>query len=211
MDEYNQNQALEDAPQRSQDEGRESPPNQDADRPFSPYQKDGGQASRPEDQAQSSPEPKPQPPYYQHPAPGQPAAWQDQPPRQNPNENYYYYGQTPPPEQGRGYQPKPPVNNMAVTSMVLGLVSVLISCCCFPIGFILGFALGMGGLVLAILSKKGQPFSPYAIAGLILSILGICESLFFFGCYLLTSYMMRDPRYSALFKEILEQYYNGTK
>lgn len=143
------------------------------------------------------------PPYYQHPAPGQPV-----PPQQNDN-YYYHYGQTPPPGQNPGPVPKPPVNNMAVTSMVLGIVSILISCCCFPIGFILGFALGMGGLVLAILSKKGQPFSPYAIVGLILSILGICESLFFFGCYLLTAYLMRDPKYSALFNEIFQQYYNG--
>ncbi len=206
MDKYNQNQNLDSDPPASQDAGREPSHNQDTDRPPSPYREDGSQDPKQEPQMPNGPGPNPQQPYYQHPAPGQPSSWQGQQPQ---NENYYYYGQNPPPEPGRGYQPKPPINNMAVTSMVLGLVSILISCCCFPIGFILGFALGMGGLVLAILSKKGKPFSPYAIAGLILSILGICESLFFFGCYLLTAHLMRDPRYSALFNEILEQYYKG--
>lgn len=98
---------------------------------------------------------------------------------------------------------------MAVTSMVLGIVSLLVSCCCFPVGFIIGFALGMGGLVLAVLSKKGKPFSGYAIAGLVLSILGICGSLFIFICYLITANLMKDPEYAALFNEILQQYYNG--
>ncbi len=120
--------------------------------------------------------------------------------------------------QGGIYQPpypqnmppqKPPVNNMAVASMVLGIASILLSCCCFPVGFIISFALGMAGLALAIISKKGQPFSAFAIAGLVLSILGICGSLFIFGCYILTSLMLKDPEYSALFNEIFQQYYNG--
>lgn len=96
--------------------------------------------------------------------------------------------------------------------MILGIISMLSSCCCFPVGFIVGFALGMGGLVLSIMSKKGQPFSPFAIAGLVLSILGIVGSLFIFGCYLLTAHMMQDPEYAALFNEIFQQYqqyYNG--
>ena len=67
----------------------------------------------------------------------------------------------------------------------------------------------MGGLVLAVLSKKGKPFSGYAIAGLVLSILGICGSLFIFICYLITANLMKDPEYAALFNEILRQYYNG--
>ena len=120
--------------------------------------------------------------------------------------------------QGGIYQPpypqnmppqKPPVNNMAVASMVLGIASILLSCCCFPVGFIISFALGMAGLALAIISKKGQPFSAFAIAGLVLSILGICGSLFIFGCYIRTSLMLKDPEYSALFNEIFQQYYNG--
>lgn len=117
----------------------------------------------------------------------------------NPNlQNTNFQGQ-----QGMG---KPPVNPMAATSLVLGIISLLVSCCCFPVGFIVGFVLAMVGLVLAISSKKGKPFSGYAIAGLIVSILGICESLFLFFSYILTVKMMQDPNFSSLMNQIMEQY-----
>ena len=106
-------------------------------------------------------------------------------------------------QQGMG---RPPVNPMAATSLVLGIISLLVSCCCFPVGFIVGFVLAMVGLVLAISSKKGKPFSGYAIAGLIVSILGICESLFLFFSYILTVKMMQDPNFSSLMNQIMEQY-----
>ncbi|MDO5416283.1 MAG: hypothetical protein Q4F29_03700, partial [Lachnospiraceae bacterium] len=105
---------------------------------------------------------------------------------------------------------KPPANNMAVISLTLGIISMLLSCCCIlPMGFIIGFALGMGGLVTAILSKNGQPFTGTAVAGLVISILGICLSLFIFGCYMLTAYMMRDPNYAAMIQQLMEQYQNS--
>lgn len=117
----------------------------------------------------------------------------------NPNlQNTNFQGQ-----QGMG---RPPVNPMAATSLVLGIISLLVSCCCFPVGFIVGFVLAMVGLVLAISSKKGKPFSGYAIAGLIVSILGICESLFLFFSYILTVKMMQDPNFSSLMNQIMEQY-----
>lgn len=175
-------------------------------------------------------EQKPQTPenwQQQEQNPQMPGNWQQQGQNpQMPNPNYpqggpapnpyyqappqgYYYGQPGGQPQPASPPPKQPANNMAVTSMVLGIVSLLVSCCCFPVGFIIGFALGMGGLVLAVLSKKGKPFSGYAIAGLVLSILGICGSLFIFICYLITANLMKDPEYAALFNEILRQYYNG--
>ena len=85
---------------------------------------------------------------------------------------------------------------------------MLVSCCCFPVGFIIGFVMAMVGLVLAILSKKGKPFSGFAIAGLILSILGLCESLFLFVSYVITAQMMQDPNSAALINELMEQYRN---
>ncbi len=108
--------------------------------------------------------------------------------------------------QGQQGMNRPPVNPMAVTSLVLGIISLLVSCCCFPVGFIVGFVLAMIGLVLAISSKKGKPFSGYAIAGLILSILGICESLFLFLSYLITAKMLQDPNISNLMNQMMEQY-----
>lgn len=144
-------------------------------------------------------------PYYQTPPPGNYYQQNDQnqPPQGNPYDPYNQSNQPNQPVQ------KPPVNHMAVTSMVLGIVSLLVSCCCLPVGFIGGFAIGMAGLATAIISKKGEPFSPFAVAGLIVSILGICGSLLIFGCYILTANLMKDPEYAALFNEILQQYYNG--
>ena len=114
---------------------------------------------------------------------------------QNPNQNPYY---TVPPQ---GQPPKKESNPMAVTSMVLGIFSI-ISCCASPLAVLLG----IGGIVLAILSKKGQPMSGFAIAGIILSALGLIISLAFFAYYLFVLSMMKDPRYAAFFNEILEQY-----
>ena len=114
---------------------------------------------------------------------------------QNPNQNPYY---TVPPQ---GQPPKKESNPMAVTSMVLGIFSI-ISCCASPLAVLLG----IGGIVLAILSKKGQPMSGFAIAGIILSALGLIISLEFFAYYLFVLSMMKDPRYAAFFNEILEQY-----
>ncbi len=170
-----------------------------------PWEQNPGQAGNqaPWQQSPNYPtNPPPQVPYY--PAPPQGYSYGQGGPM--PQNNQYWQDSQPQPQPS---QPNAPVNNMAVTSMVLGIASMIISCCCFPAGFIIGFALGMGGLVLSILSKKGKPFSGYAIAGLILSIFGICESLFIFGCYLLTAHMMQDPETAALFNEILRQYYNG--
>ena len=111
------------------------------------------------------------------------------------NQNPYY---TVPPQ---GQPPKKESNPMAVTSMVLGIFSI-ISCCASPLAVLLG----IGGIVLAILSKKGQPMSGFAIAGIILSALGLIISLAFFAYYLFVLSMMKDPRYAAFFNEILEQY-----
>lgn len=108
--------------------------------------------------------------------------------------------------QGQQRTNQQPTNPVAVTSLILGIISMLVSCCCFPIGFIIGFVLAMIGLVLAISSKKGKPFSGYAIAGLVLSILGICESLFLFLSYLITARMMQDPNISNLMNQLMEQY-----
>lgn len=114
---------------------------------------------------------------------------------QGPNQNPYY---TVP---GQGQPPKKENNPMAVTSMVLGIFSI-ISCCASPLAVLLG----IGGIVLAILSKKGKPMSGFAIAGVVLSAVGLVISLAFFAYYLFVLSMMKDPRYASFFNEILEQY-----
>lgn len=116
---------------------------------------------------------------------------------QGPNQNPYYTV----PGQGQGQPPKKETNPMAVTSMVLGIFSI-ISCCASPLAVLLG----IGGIVLAILSKKGKPMSGFTIAGVVLSAVGLVISLAFFAYYLFVLSMMKDPRYASFFNEILEQY-----
>lgn len=127
---------------------------------------------------------------------------------QGPNQNNYYNM----PNQGypqNGWQqnqyqqvpPKKENNPMAVTSMVLGILSIL-SCCMAPLSLILPIA----GITLAILSKKGKPMNGFAIAGIVLSIVGILFSLAFFAYYMFILTLMKDPQYAAIFNDLLEQY-----
>ncbi len=115
------------------------------------------------------------------------------------NQGYYGYQQNDPGQQNR--PPKKETNSMAITSMLLGIFS-LVTCCASPLGIILGIV----SIVLAILSKKGQPMSGFAIAGIVLSAIGILLSLLFFAYYMLVLSLMKDPQYATLFNDLLEQY-----
>lgn len=67
---------------------------------------------------------------------------------------------------------KNPINNMAMASMIVSINSLfmLISP---PIQFVLGVI----GILLAIFSKKEKPFSGFAIAGLVISVVSLFLSL----------------------------------
>lgn len=72
-------------------------------------------------------------------------------------------------QQGYGpYQPPKKNNNMALASLILGVLSILL-CCCGGFGIILGAV----GIVLAILSRGREPMETSAKVGLGLSIGGI--------------------------------------
>ena len=80
---------------------------------------------------------------------------------------------TPPPNYG--YSPNAPQrytpknnNGMAMASLILGILSIVMCCCC---GF--GIILGAIGIVLAILSRGREPMETSAKAGFCLSIGGI--------------------------------------
>lgn len=102
---------------------------------------------------------------------------------------------------------KPPVkrvNNMALISMLCGIFGTLALCCC--IAFPLSIILGVAAITLSVLSRKGGPFSGYAIAGLVFGILslilGVAE-----GFYMIAvNYMLRDPNMAPIFDQIMEQY-----
>lgn len=92
-------------------------------------------------------------------------------------------------------------NNMAIFSMIAGILALI--CCCVPP---LQFLLGITALLLAIFSKKGQPFSGFAIAGLILAILSLIISVLMV-LYIVWAYsLMSDPQYAPLFNEAMEMY-----
>lgn len=131
-----------------------------------------------------------QDPYQQQQYQQQP--YQQDPYRQNP------YQQAP-------YQQVPPKENnpLALASMITGLLA-LITCCCSPL---IQFPLAVVSIVLMILSKRGKPFSGYAIAGLIMSIFAILLSI------LMTIMigLVRSPQYqdflnSPEFQDIFDEY-----
>ncbi len=109
------------------------------------------------------------------------------------------------PQQQPPYQQAPPKENnpLALASMITGLLA-LITCCCSPL---IQFPLAVTSIVLLILSKRGKPFSGYAIAGLIMSIFAILLSI------LMTIMigLVRSPQYqdflnSPEFQDIFDEY-----
>lgn len=59
-------------------------------------------------------------------------------------------------------------NNMATASMVMGILSIVLSCCCC-----MGFILGGLAVLFACLSKVSANFEGPALTGLITGIIGI--------------------------------------
>lgn len=112
----------------------------------------------------------------------------------NQNKNHYN-GSKPPAKQ---------VNNMALASMVCGIFGTLALCAC--VAFPLSIILGVAAIVLSVASRKGQPFTGYAIAGLVFGILslvlGVAEGFYM----ILVNYMLRDPEMAAIFDQIMQQY-----
>lgn len=107
------------------------------------------------------------------------------------------------PQPGPGIPPKK-TNTLALLSMLAGIFSLIT--CCQPL---FGFVLSIAGIVLAVLSKKGQPFSGFAIAGLVLSILGLIASIAICAYMVFVYSLLKDPVYSQLFNDILQEYYNA--
>ncbi len=203
--------APQDAPQNSgwQNAPQDAPQNSGWQMPPQDIPQNSGWQNAPQDTPQNGPwQMPPQNGYGQGPAPGQP--WGQ---NQGKPGNFYYGegpGNYPPiPPSGPAPQdpgaPKKPADKKEVTSVLLGIVSILVSCCCFPAGVCVGFAAAMAGLVLSILSRQNGRFTSYGTAGLVLSILGLVESLFLFACYMMTVRMLQDPQFSALLNELMRQ------
>jgi len=75
------------------------------------------------------------------------------------------------------YQPplKDKQNNMALASLIMGIIGIVTSCCCFG-----GLIFGSLGIVFALLSKTKDRFEGNAVAGLITSIIGLVFTVIVF-------------------------------
>lgn len=107
----------------------------------------------------------------------------------------------------RGWQrlvpPGVPQNTQALTAMILSIFSLLSTfCCCLPAGLMLGIL----SVVLAVLSKKGQPFKGHAIAALIMGSLAVAANLAMFACMMLAYWLSESPIYGPMFNETIRQY-----
>lgn len=119
--------------------------------------------------------------------------------QQSPNPYSPENGQT---SSGSIYSQKKPADRKTTGAIALGVFSLLVSCCCFPLGVCVGFAAAMAGLALIIISRteNQNQLSGYGAAGLALCVIGLLESLFIFGCY---AYVVSDPQLSAILNGML--------
>lgn len=101
-------------------------------------------------------------------------------------------------------QPPKQKNGMATASFICGLVGFLLLCSCFA--FPASIVLGVAAIVLSIMSRKGQPFSGFAIAGLVLGILSLLLGVIECAYLILVNTMLRDPEMAAMLDQMLEQY-----
>ncbi len=140
---------------------------------------DQGWQNAPEQDRQNAPQNGgPYPPPYSNPGP---------------------YNQYPP--YGNGYPPKPK-NGFATASLVVGIFALL-SLCCFA--FPLSIIMGVGAVIFAVISKKGQPMYGTAIAGMILGIIAVVLGIGEFIYFMALSTLVKDPANAAIINEFMEQ------
>ncbi len=112
------------------------------------------------------------------------------------NDNQYKDGQGNGKNNGNipGGRPVRQPNGTATASLICGIIGTLSLCAC--IAFPLSIILGVAAIILSFLSRKGEPFTGLAIAGLVLGILslilGVAEGLYMIAI----NFMLRDPQIS---------------
>ena len=106
-----------------------------------------------------------------------------------------------------GYNPYQPQGNnqidegrqFGIAAMVLGIISVVFSCCCYALSIVMGIA----AIVLGVVSlKKGTSGKGFAIAGIITGSAGIFFAvvMFIFEMYL---------RQSGLYQQFMDMYFSS--
>ena len=93
-------------------------------------------------------------------------------------------------------------NGMATASLILGIIGIVCSCCCF-----LSVPLAALGIILALLSKGGSRMSDRAKTGLGISIAGLCVTVVLTIILLVfsRSYMTTED-FQTQFKDYMEFY-----
>ena len=162
----------------------------------------------PQNRQPSPPQNNGQDPYWQNPQndgqippqnPGQNPYWQNQ---QNSGQFPPRNGQ-PPYWQNQPQRPRREKNSFATISLISGIFALLTLCCfAFPVAIICG----VGAVCFAIISKKGQPFSGTAAAGIILGVIAVLLGIGEFFYVLTITNLMKDPANAAAFNEFFEQF-----
>ena len=138
-------------------------------------------------------QPYEQQPYEQQPNGGQPYYGQQL------NGGQPYYGQ---PYGGQQYYQQPvnqKKNALGITSMILGIISLVFSCCCMGFSIVLGVV----AIILGIVSlNKKESTKGFAIAGIILGVVGLLSAIIFivFEIYL---------RQSGLYDYYMQMFESG--
>lgn len=88
------------------------------------------------------------------------------PESEKPQPSYYQYN----PQKDTYVEPEPPKSSgLAIAGMVCGIVALVLVCCLWPLGLILGIT----GLVLSIVALKKKQSKGMSVAGIVTSALGI--------------------------------------
>lgn len=95
-------------------------------------------------------------------------------------------------------------NSMAVASLLCGITGALLLCSC--VAFPASILCGVAAISLALLSRKGQPMSGYAIAGLVFGIVSLLLGLAECAYLIAVSALIRDPEFAPIFDEVMQQY-----
>lgn len=110
------------------------------------------------------------------------------------------YGQNPPPG---SYGPGPESNSFSTAAMILGIVSLVSSCCLY-----ISIPVGAIGIILALLSKGGSSrMNSRSKTGLGISIAGICISFVMIIAVLVSDTYLGNTQ--KLYQDYLEYYYGN--
>lgn len=134
-------------------------------------------------------------------------------PQQGYNAQQYQYDYN----QQYGYQQMPvqsnkkPRQGIAITSMILGIVSILLPTACCVFSFFsagAGIVAGVVGLILSFMAMAGGNKGGFSITGLILSALGIIVSIGIFVLFLVAVSNAETILYSDFYSDLYDLYPN---